>query len=229
MRKLTTGNTAGNPTPISNGNVGGSGGKLEIEHVDPRSLKHHPTNTRNHNQQNIDAIKASYAKFGQRKPLVVWRGLVIAGNGALEAVLSLGWKSVAITRCDHLTDTEARTYSIADNKTTDLSTFNYGKLAVELQELQSKEVDISTTGFQNFEVEPLISANMQVPEIPDHEGTGVETCSTVVPGMVYIPIIIPKEEADEIWNWLETSFGTKAGKAGIGLERGRAILKYIRS
>ena len=43
-----------------------------------------PANARKHSERNLDAIKGSLAKFGQRKPIVVdRRGRILAGNGTI--------------------------------------------------------------------------------------------------------------------------------------------------
>ena len=63
---------------------------MNVETVPLTSLTPDPLNARKHNRRNIDAIKASLSKFGQRKPIVVTNdGTVIAGNGTLEAATSL--------------------------------------------------------------------------------------------------------------------------------------------
>ena len=55
-----------------------------------------PTNARKHSDKNLSAIAASLNKFGQRKPIVVHRGVVLAGNGTLEAAKSLGWSEIEV-------------------------------------------------------------------------------------------------------------------------------------
>ena len=58
---------------------------MNLETVTIESLKLDPNNARKHSKRNLDAIKASLEKFGQRKPIFVHNGVVIAGNGTLEA------------------------------------------------------------------------------------------------------------------------------------------------
>jgi hypothetical protein len=53
---------------------------------------------RKHGRRNLDAIGASLAQFGQRRPLVVMGDMtVIAGNGTLEAARSPGWSEIVVT------------------------------------------------------------------------------------------------------------------------------------
>ena len=54
-----------------------------METVAIESLELDPNNARKHSKRNLDAIAASLEKFGQRKPIVIHNGVVIAGNGTL--------------------------------------------------------------------------------------------------------------------------------------------------
>lgn len=67
---------------------------MQIEEVAIASLAFDPSNARKHSVKNLDAIKGSLAKFGQQKPIVISNGVVVAGNGTLEAARSLGWESI---------------------------------------------------------------------------------------------------------------------------------------
>ena len=70
-----------------------------------------PANARTHDQRNLDAIKASLAKFGQRKPIVVQRqGMIVrAGNGTLAAAKALGWTEIAARRAPMLIEQRSDT------------------------------------------------------------------------------------------------------------------------
>tara|TARA_R110002051_G_scaffold58024_1_gene107034 strand:- start:6684 stop:7145 length:462 start_codon:yes stop_codon:yes gene_type:complete len=63
---------------------------LEDLAIDIDSVGFDPSNARKHDAKNIEAIKASLSKFGQRSPIVVQKQGMIAraGNGRLEAVYS---------------------------------------------------------------------------------------------------------------------------------------------
>ncbi len=80
-----------------------------------------PGNARKHGSRNLEAIRDSLRTFGQQRPIVTDAdGVVVAGNGTLEAAKALGWIHVAAVRTE-LTAEQARAYSIADNRTGDLS------------------------------------------------------------------------------------------------------------
>jgi ParB-like chromosome segregation protein Spo0J len=73
----------------------------------------------------IDGIAASLRAYGQRKPIVANRstGIVLAGNGTLEAARRLGWAEIAVSYVDDDPVT-ATAYAIADNRLADKSRFD---------------------------------------------------------------------------------------------------------
>lgn len=85
-------------------------------------LNYDPANARRHGEKNLDAIKASLAKFGQRKPIVVQReGMIVrAGNGTLAAAKALGWSEIAAVILDDDNSTASQ-FAIADNRTAELA------------------------------------------------------------------------------------------------------------
>lgn len=73
---------------------------------------------------NVDAIAASYAEFGQVRPIVVrpnsdGTSTVIAGNHQLEAARKLGWTHIAVIEMD-ADDSRAMAFALADNRTNEL-------------------------------------------------------------------------------------------------------------
>ena len=67
-----------------------------------------PRNAMEHDQRNIDVIKASLKKYGQRKNIVIAEdGTVKAGNGTLEAARQL------VKRWELLTSKTARRTGLA--------------------------------------------------------------------------------------------------------------------
>jgi DNA modification methylase len=98
-----------------------------------------PANARVHDEKNLDAIKGSLAAYGQRKPVVVNQrtGYMEAGNGTLQGALALGWTHLAVVFVDDDPGT-ASGFSIADNRTSDLSTFDAEKLEALLADVDIK-------------------------------------------------------------------------------------------
>ena len=151
-----------------------AGLKDNIEVVPINIPKHHPKNPRTHDERNIQAIMRSIDEFKQLAPLVVWgkRNYVIVGNGRLESAKRLGWKEIEIIRADHLNEDQAMAYMIADNKTTDLSEFDFQMVAQIMGKLADRKVDLEITGFSDFETEPLLQAEWTPPKDKEMPATG---------------------------------------------------------
>ena len=145
---------------------------MNVETVPLTSLTPDPLNARKHNRRNIDAIKASLSKFGQRKPIVVTNdGTVIAGNGTLEAATSLGWKEISIARApEEWDENTVRAYALADNQTGALAEWEDEILNTALEDLTSEGWDINELGFdQDFEPEEPKPDKLDVePEVPEN-------------------------------------------------------------
>ncbi len=152
-----------------------------------------PENARKHSQENIQAIKASLARFGQQKPIVVTEtGLVKAGNGTVIAAQELNWTQLWCT-VTQLSDEEADKYAIADNRTAELAVWDDEVLFDKLKswpegdselfdalgfnpedilepDLADLDVDIDNLGIsdQDFLQEALIVLQVQIPQSNDN-------------------------------------------------------------
>jgi len=121
---------------------------MKLEKVAIESLNLDPNNARKHSARNLEAIAASLNKFGQRKPIVVHRGVILAGNGTVEAAKSLGWKEIEITAVpDDWDDETAKAYALADNRSAELAEWDESELAKQILELQDSGWDIAQLGF----------------------------------------------------------------------------------
>jgi len=143
---------------------------MKTETVEIDTLVYDPANVRQHNEKNIEAIKASLSRFGQQKPIVVDAdGVVRAGNGTLIAAKSLGWSSIQVVRTE-LRGAEATAYAIADNRTAELAEWDDEALAQQLAMLRIESDALAlATGFDAREIERLLldMRGVQEDEVPD--------------------------------------------------------------
>jgi DNA modification methylase len=143
--------------------------KTETVAIDSISLD--PANVRRHPDRNIQTIVASLKRFGQQKPIVVTKeGIVIAGNGTLQAARHLGWKQIEIVRTG-LTGSDATAYAIADNRTAELAEWDDDALAQTLAALQIEDESLALdTGFDAKDIDALLAPEEvtedEVPEPP---------------------------------------------------------------
>lgn len=121
---------------------------MKIEDVSLANLTNDPSNVRKHDEANLSAIKASLAKFGQQKPVVInSAGVVVAGNGTVMAARALSWKTIKAIKTD-LTPSMAIAYAIADNRSAELATWDDEALRQQMAALQIEDEDLAAaTGF----------------------------------------------------------------------------------
>jgi DNA modification methylase len=139
-----------------------------VKSVPIAQLQLDSNNARKHSERNLAAIAESLIRFGQRKPLVVHRGVVIAGNGTLEAARSLGWTEIDIAEVPDDWDKEtAKAYALADNRTAELAEWDENSLAKQLLELQDEGWDIASLGFDTPKLDiPEVKDEDEIPEPP---------------------------------------------------------------
>lgn len=142
---------------------------MKIESVTIDKLMLDPSNARKHEAKNLEAIKGSLAKFGQQKPIVVGKnGVVIAGNGTLEAARSLGWDKLDIVRTK-LEGSDATAFALADNRTSELAVWDDEILNSTLKALEADGFDIGAIGFDDFDFSVPPKEGLTDPdELPTH-------------------------------------------------------------
>jgi ParB-like chromosome segregation protein Spo0J len=136
-----------------------------------------PKNARKHSARNLEAIAASLNKFGQRKPIVVHRGVVLAGNGTLEAAKSLGWTEIEVSEVPEDWDNDtAKAYALADNRTAELAEWDESELVKQLLELQDKDWNIEELGFE-IPLEPDFEPVDENPRLDQKEPKYCPNCN----------------------------------------------------
>jgi DNA modification methylase len=124
------------------------------------SVKPDPGNARQHPERNLETIKASLERYGQRKPIVVNRKTktIEAGNGTWEMAKALGWPKIAVVFVED-DSTTAVGYGIADNRTAELAEWDEQVLVNLLKSLGSEREMMKPAKEETFNVaEALASA-----------------------------------------------------------------------
>ena len=131
--------------------------KFNIEIRDINTITPYAKNPRQ-NDDAVDAVAASLREFGFRSPIVVdGDGVIICGHTRLKAAQKLGLAKVPVHVAKDLTPEQVRAYRIADNKTSDLSDWDYDILPIELSELQDAGFDLDLLAFDEDELSKLLS------------------------------------------------------------------------
>jgi DNA modification methylase len=130
-------------------------------------LRPDPANPRVHSKKQIRQIANSIETFGFNVPVLVDADLnVIAGHGRLLACRELGWTEVPTLCLDHLTSAQARAFMIADNRLTEIASWDDRLLAQQLKDLSllGLDFDIEVTGFETGEIDLRIASLEHMPE-----------------------------------------------------------------
>jgi len=127
------------------------------------SVRPDPQNARKHPERNLETIKKSLNTYGQRKPIVVNHNDIIeAGNGLWQAAKELGWAEIAVVKVQDDED-YAKAYGIMDNQSALLADWDLPTLKDLLEELDTGAFDMEATGFDESEIEDLMT-QCHVPE-----------------------------------------------------------------
>lgn len=132
---------------------------LNIRYLDPTLLIPHPRNARNHSERQIEKICASIRSFGFNTPVIIGPGnQILAGHGRVTAAIKLGLEAVPTVQVDHLEEAQRRAFMLADNRLSELSSWNDVILAEELESLTllDEPFEITDTGFELPKIDALI-------------------------------------------------------------------------
>ncbi len=109
------------------------------------------------NDDAVDAVAASLKEFGWQQPIVVDSdGVIVCGHTRYKAALQLGLTKVPVHVAKDLSAEQIKAYRIADNKTSDLSDWDYDILPIELSELQDAGFDMDLLAFDEKELAKLL-------------------------------------------------------------------------
>jgi DNA modification methylase len=134
---------------------------LKLIHRRIDEIKPDAANPRRHSKKQIRQIAASIEAFGFIVPILIDRdGNIVAGHGRWLAGRDLGFTEVPTLCLDHLTPAQACAFRIADNRLTEIGTWDDRLLAQQLKDLSLLGLDFSVelTGFEMGEIDLRIAA-----------------------------------------------------------------------
>lgn len=131
------------------------------------SLNYDPENKRVHDPKNMQAVKASFARFGQRLPIVVQQqGMVVkAGNARLKAAKEMGWNEIAAVVVDE-SDVEATAFALVDNRSSELAAWD-GELGDFLLQLEKDGEDVESLGWSREDLDAFMEKGAEEEEEPE--------------------------------------------------------------
>lgn len=133
--------------------------QAKVEFLPISSLRSDPRNPRKHSATQIRRLAASIREFGFAVPISAdGDNNVLAGHGRIEAARLVGLGQVPVIRLSHLTAYQQAAFKIADNRLTEISTWDPQLLGETLRDLQTQDLhfDLEIIGFSTAEIDLYI-------------------------------------------------------------------------
>ena len=107
----------------------------------------------------VDAVASSIKNFGFKVPIVIDKNNeIVAGHTRLKAAKKLGIEEVPCIVADDLSPASVKAYRLADNKVSELASWDSDTLALELEDLKL-DFDMGEFGFFQTEEELVEEIN----------------------------------------------------------------------
>lgn len=170
----------------------------------------------------VEAIAKSYARFGQRKPIVVNKtgevdghpiGVSEAGNHQMLAAQSMDWEYIAVVWVDD-DDATAKAFSLADNQLHDIGEYDTPLLAEFVADVATTSDGIAMLADAGFGADQL-SSLIRSTQTPASTSTGGEAPEPT-PGIglgtpvISTTIVFETGEQQQAWygliRWLRTNY-----------------------
>ena len=118
--------------------------KIELFPID--ELKAYSNNPRRVPDEAVKTVANSIREFGFRVPVIVDKdNVIVAGHTRVMAARELGLEKVPCIVANDLTPEQIKAFRLADNKTAELTGWDFEMLDLELEELN---LDMSNFGFE---------------------------------------------------------------------------------
>ena len=156
---------------------------MQIETVAIEALIPYARNARTHSDEQVAQIAGSIREFGFTNPVLIdGDGGIIAGHGRVMGARRLGLEEVPCIRLTHLTEMQRRAYIIADNKLALNAGWDEEMLALELNDLNMSDFDLSFIGFDANELNVAMGLGVDFqPGTEDDQGKLNELAPIICP------------------------------------------------
>lgn len=145
----------------------------QIELVETDQIIPFHANARTHSKKQIDKIARPMQQRGITNPLLLdENNVLLAGHGRLAAAVQLGLGRLPCIRMSGMSEDDKRAYRLADNQLALEAGWHFDLLAGELQFLVDADFDVGLTGFDDAEVDIILTehqARSVTPASPDDE------------------------------------------------------------
>jgi hypothetical protein len=117
----------------------GMNGDLVVLSID--EIKPYENNPRTITDEAVAAVRQSLETYGYQQPIVVdQEHVVIVGHTRRQALIQMGVTEVPVLVA-RLTEEQAKQYRLVDNRTGEMSTWDFNQLIIELREWETGLLD----------------------------------------------------------------------------------------
>jgi hypothetical protein len=110
------------------------------------------------NDSAVDRMCGSIREFGFKIPVLARsNGEVVDGHLRLKAARKLGITEVPVILCDEWSEAQVKAFRLIVNRSVTWAAWDEELLAIELQELNAADFDLSLTGFDQREIDGLLA------------------------------------------------------------------------
>ena len=150
---------------------------MKVKYIPITEIHAYENNPRKIPEKAIEAVTASIKNFGFKIPVIIDKNnVIVCGHTRVKAAEKLGLKEVPCIVADDLTPEQIRAFRLVDNKTSELTGWDFEMLDSELEGL---DIDMSQFGFEiddmNFTAEDFFSKQDSCQEVT-HPQKHIITC-----------------------------------------------------
>jgi ParB-like nuclease domain len=110
------------------------------------------------NDAAVDRMCGSIREFGFKIPVLARSsGEVVDGHLRLKAARKLGITDIPVILCDEWTEAQVKAFRLLVNRSVTWAVWDEELLAIELQELNAADFDLSLTGFDQRDIDGLLA------------------------------------------------------------------------
>lgn len=121
---------------------------MQIVEIDVKNIKPYENNPRV-NDNAVEYVLNSIKEFGFKVPVVIDKdNTIICGHTRYKAALKLKLKKIPCVIADELTEEQIKAFRLIDNKTQEISEWDYNKIGIELESIEN--IDMKLMGFADF-------------------------------------------------------------------------------
>ena len=140
------------------------------------ALRASPTRSRETTPQLLEGVIRSFKRYGIILPVFIDRhNVIIQGHAMWEAAQRLGIETIECRVVDHLDDVEREALGLALNRIGELGQFDLVKLRDQMIRIESRGIELISTGFTLPEIDQIIIGSAPVQDDQDLLGESVDT------------------------------------------------------